>query len=75
VTIFHLPPGNPDNAHTITVGAPAVPVQLAHGATLGPCPQALSAAADTTDVSSPGRGNGHGNGNGGENGKAKGKTK
>jgi hypothetical protein len=38
VTICHIPPGNPDNAHTIVVAAPAVPahVQL-HGDTLGEC--------------------------------------
>ena len=47
VTICHIPPGNPDNAHTITVGAPAVPAHLAHGDTLGPCPEALAAAAAT----------------------------
>jgi hypothetical protein len=39
VTICHIPPGNPDNAHTITVGASAVPAHLAHGDTLGPCPE------------------------------------
>jgi ferric-dicitrate binding protein FerR (iron transport regulator) len=38
VTICHRPPGNPGNAHTITVGAPAVPAHLGHGDTLGPCP-------------------------------------
>ena len=37
VTICHVPPGNPDNAHTITVGAPAVPAHLAHGDSLGTC--------------------------------------
>ena len=36
-TICHLPPGNPGNAHTISVGAPAVSAHLAHGDTLGPC--------------------------------------
>jgi hypothetical protein len=44
VTICHIPPGNPDNAHTITVGAPAVPAHLAHGDTLGPCPEVVAAA-------------------------------
>ena len=40
VTICHIPPGNPDNAHTITVGAPAVPAHLAeHGDSIGPCPE------------------------------------
>src|SRR5687768_9394498 len=47
VTICHIPPGNPDNAHTITVGAPAVPAHLAHGDTLGPCPEVLAAEAAT----------------------------
>lgn len=37
VTICHFPPGNPANAHTIRVGAPAVPAHLAHGDHLGPC--------------------------------------
>src|SRR5262245_632952 len=46
VTICHIPPGNPSNAHTITVGAPAVAAHLAHGDTLGPCP-AVAAAAPT----------------------------
>ncbi len=31
VTICHIPPGNPDNAHTITVGSPAVRAHEAHG--------------------------------------------
>jgi hypothetical protein len=37
VTICHIPPGNPGNAHTISVGAPAVPAHLGHGDTLGRC--------------------------------------
>src|SRR5262245_4048274 len=37
VTICHIPPGNPANAHTITVGAPAVPAHLRHGDSLGAC--------------------------------------
>lgn len=37
VTICHIPPGNPDNAHEITVGEPAVPAHLAHGDTMGAC--------------------------------------
>ncbi|MDB5102486.1 MAG: putative lipoprotein [Fibrobacteres bacterium] len=37
VTICHLPPGNPANAHTLSVGAPAVRAHLAHGDYLGAC--------------------------------------
>lgn len=37
VTLCHVPPGNPDNAHTITVGASAVDAHMAHGDYLGPC--------------------------------------
>jgi len=37
-TICHIPPGNPANAHTITVGAPAVAAHEAHGDDVGgPC--------------------------------------
>jgi hypothetical protein len=39
VTICHIPPGNPENRHSITIGAPAVPAHLRnHGDTEGPCP-------------------------------------
>lgn len=38
VTICHIPPGNPGNAHTITVGEPAVNAHVGnHGDTLGAC--------------------------------------
>lgn len=37
VEVCHRPPGNPDNAHTITVGAPAVKAHLAHGDYEGAC--------------------------------------
>jgi hypothetical protein len=37
VTICHIPPENPANAHEITVGASAVPAHLDHGDTLGAC--------------------------------------
>lgn len=43
VTICHIPPGNPGNAHTITVGASAVPAHQAnHGDALGACPGTAS---------------------------------
>mgnify|MGYP001619380431 CR=1 FL=1 len=37
VMICHIPPGNPNNAHTIIVGANAVNAHLAHGDYLGEC--------------------------------------
>ena len=37
VTICHIPPGNPDNAHTITVSWSAVVAHLSHGDALGQC--------------------------------------
>ncbi|MCE9669205.1 hypothetical protein LY474_15445 [Myxococcus stipitatus] len=37
VTLCHIPPGNPANAHTITVGAPALKAHVKHGDTLGAC--------------------------------------
>lgn len=39
VTICHVPPGNPDNAHTITVGAPGAAAHLRQhdGDFIGPC--------------------------------------
>ena len=47
--ICHVPPGNPSNAHTIEVGAPAVPAHLAHGDTLGAC----EVRATSTPMSAP----------------------
>jgi hypothetical protein len=37
VDVCHIPPGNPDNAHTINVSVNAVPAHLAHGDSLGAC--------------------------------------
>ena len=37
VTICHLPPGNPANTQTLSVGSPAVKAHLAHGDHLGSC--------------------------------------
>lgn len=37
VTICHIPPGNPENKHTITIGKSALEAHLAHGDTLGGC--------------------------------------
>jgi len=37
VTICHIPPGNPDNAHSITINVNALEAHLAHGDTIGDC--------------------------------------
>ncbi|NBD10824.1 MULTISPECIES: hypothetical protein [Corallococcus] len=37
VTLCHRPPGNPFNAHSISVGIPAMAAHLRHGDTLGAC--------------------------------------
>ncbi len=38
MTICHRPPGNPDNAHTITIGEPAWDAHEGHGDSKGECP-------------------------------------
>ncbi len=58
VTICHIPPGNPANAHTITVGEPAVRAHLAHGDTIGACGSADGGSGG-------GGGGGDGGGDGG----------
>ncbi len=50
--LCHIPPGNPDNAHTITVGGNAASAHLAHGDTLGPCPVERPGKVDDDDDSS-----------------------
>ncbi len=37
VTICHIPPGNPENAHSITISINALPAHLAHGDSEGAC--------------------------------------
>jgi hypothetical protein len=51
-TICHIPPGNPDNAHTICVGNAAVPAHLDHGDFLGTCSctAEVDAAPPPTDI-------------------------
>jgi hypothetical protein len=50
VDICHIPPGNPNNAHTINVSTSAVKAHLAHGDTLGECPDAVSARGNLYTV-------------------------
>lgn len=35
IELCHIPPGNPDAAHTINVGEPATAAHMAHGDFLG----------------------------------------
>jgi hypothetical protein len=38
VTYCHIPPGNPDNAHEVTAGAPSVEAHVReHGDNIGAC--------------------------------------
>lgn len=37
ITICHIPPGNPANAHSITVSINALDAHLAHGDFIGSC--------------------------------------
>lgn len=46
ITICHIPPGNPANAHSITVGVPALAAHLRHGDTVGPCGDGSETPAD-----------------------------
>jgi hypothetical protein len=41
ITICHAPPGNPANAHTISVGLSAWPAHQGHGDVAGACPVVL----------------------------------
>ena len=67
-TICHIPPGNPSNAHTITVGKSAVKAHLAHGDHEGPC-ATVSTNTDKEDEKEPA------DENNGTHGKKKGKNK
>lgn len=48
-TICHIPPGNPDNAHTIVVGAAALAAHLGHGDFEGECDGDEGATDDDLD--------------------------
>jgi len=56
VVICHVPSGDPDNAHTITIARAAVQSHLNHGDTLGPCEgvdQQDDDATSTQDIIAP----------------------
>ncbi len=58
VTLCHIPPGNPNAAHTITVGAPAVETHLGHGDSLGSCGEGTSnSGKGNSGVDNSGKGN------------------
>lgn len=54
VTICHVPPGNPDNAHEITVAEASLPAHFPHGDTLGTCagepPPPVECSGDCTEL-------------------------
>ncbi len=64
VSICHIPPGNPDNAHTINISKKAVDAHLAHGDVLGACG---CTPDDSSEVPPTGDGGTSGGGEPGEN--------
>ncbi len=74
VTLCHIPPGNPGNAHTITVDKSAVAAHLAHGDNLGKCQNDDDDDDDDGDDDDHHGGNHHGGHCGGGNGGAGGGT-
>lgn len=53
VVICHVPPGNPDNAHTIEVSENAVDAHLAHGDYLGACTTGGGTTVDEPEATVP----------------------
>ena len=70
VTLCHIPPGNPDARHIITVGAPAVPTHLAHGDELNPgeC-EVIESTESSNNNSGKGNSGGDNSGKGNSNNK------
>jgi len=50
VSICHVPPGNPDNFHTIKISANALPAHLAHGDLGEPCNEVCTILCDDGDA-------------------------
>lgn len=50
VDICHVPPGNPENYHTITVSSNALPAHLAHGDLGGACNDLCATLCDDLDA-------------------------
>ena len=48
VDVCHIPPGNPENAHTINISENAVQTHLDHGDYLGPCESEVIIEVDET---------------------------
>ncbi len=57
-TVCHFPPGDPENAHTIRIGAAAVSTHLEHGDYLGPCANGGGGAPKRMQDDTNARGNG-----------------
>lgn len=55
IEICHIPPGDTENAHTITVNTSAARAHLAHGDTLGPCDEKDDGDGETEnpDIDAP----------------------
>lgn len=52
VDVCHIPPGNPDNAHTITISENAVSTHLDHGDSVGACESDQTAESRTSGLRS-----------------------
>jgi hypothetical protein len=50
VEVCHVPPGNPENFHTITVSEKALPAHIAHGDFEGPCNALCAVLCDDGDL-------------------------
>ena len=50
VQVCHIPPGNPDNFHTITISENALPAHLAHGDSAGACNDLCATLCNDDDI-------------------------